>query len=78
MPFHFHRRLDIGQQRISMEEPHQLGALSPLIGNRPLPHNGLSLLHKIGGKIGTINWRGTWHNVHLFAFKGLVFRTKPS
>jgi hypothetical protein len=52
------RRTDIGQEGVGMQEQDQGGALSQLIGDRPLPHKISSLLHKVIGEIRSIDWRG--------------------
>ena len=66
------RRTDIGQTVVGMQEQHQGGALSQLIGDRPLPHNIPGLLHKVIGEIRSIDWRGPCYESHPVVFKRLV------
>lgn len=54
-------RLDIGLQRIGVQEQDQLGALVELVGDRPLPHELLRVLHELGRKGRLIAGRGPWH-----------------
>ena len=53
---HLGGRPTVGEEGIGLQEQHQLGALTQLIGDGPLPHDALGLLDKGGGKEGTIPW----------------------
>jgi len=58
---YFSSRLDVGAERIGMEEQDQAGALVELIRDRPVPDELPSLLHELGRKGGLIARRGSWH-----------------
>jgi len=60
-----------------MQEQHQGGALSQLIGDRPWPHESPSLRHKVVRKSRSLDGRGTWHATHLWVCKGLVLIQSP-
>jgi hypothetical protein len=44
----------VGEEGISLQEQHQLGSLSQVIGDGPLSHDALRLRDKSGGKEGAI------------------------
>jgi hypothetical protein len=49
----------VGEEAIGLQEQHQPGPLSQLIGDGPLPHEALGLLYQGGGKKGTIQGQRT-------------------
>ena len=60
-----------------MQEQHQRGALSQLIGDHPLPHHIPRLRHKVVRKSRSIDGRGTWHDIHPCVFERLVLIQSP-
>ena len=67
-----YRRSDIGKERVSVQEQHQVGSLPQLIGDGALSNDAPGSLHKIGWKVGMMEGWGTWHGAHPFALMGLV------
>ena len=63
---------DMGQAGVGMPEPHQGGALAPLIGDRPVLHTLPGWLYKVVGKIQPRDRRGTWRDTHPFVCTRLV------
>ena len=55
-----------------MQEYHQHSPLSQLIRHCTLLRETAGLFHKIGWKVGTIDWRGTWHKAYPLALMGLL------
>ena len=47
---------EVGEEGIGLQEQHQSGTLSQLIGDCPLPPDASGLLYKVCGKDGTIVW----------------------
>lgn len=64
METHLRRCLDIGEEWTVIQEQHQRGSLSQLVGDGPLLSDAPGLLDKIGWKAGTVGRRGTWHDKH--------------
>jgi len=54
MEVHLGGSTAVGEEGIGLQEQHQPGTLSQLIGDGPLPHDALGLLYKGGRKKGTI------------------------
>lgn len=68
--------LDVGPERIGVQQQDQLRTLVELVGRRPLAHDLASLLHELGWEDRLIVRHGAWHGHP--SSGGLDLRRPPS